>query len=358
MKILLRLAIVVAGFLAVLILLALGFRAYQQHRNEARREIRTPNGIQEGAYVAIGGIPQWIQIRGEDRGNPVLLFVHGGPGASTIPVSSSWQPWEKYFTVVQWDQRGAGRTLRQAGRAVAPTMTIDRFVNDGIEVAEYLRRRLHASKILLVGHSWGSFIGYQMAMRRPDLFSAFVGTGQLLGGENAHYVFEMRYAKLRALAVANHDDRAVAALDAMTRPEGHPDFRQVIRWSKHLGVPLDEMGNHFLIPPPFMPDFSLVDWYYYLNGYAFSGPRIEPQLGGRSLTALGRQFPIPVFFFEGTADGLTPMAPAEKFAGELEAPHKEFVRFEGANHFLPFDRADEFLSALRQRVLPVIQAKH
>jgi pimeloyl-ACP methyl ester carboxylesterase len=75
-------------------------------------------------YVKIGGIHQWIQIRGEDRDNPVILFVHGGPGGSTIPISSGWQPWEKYFTIVQWDQRGAGRTFRTTGKSVATTMTL------------------------------------------------------------------------------------------------------------------------------------------------------------------------------------------------------------------------------------------
>jgi alpha-beta hydrolase superfamily lysophospholipase len=145
-------------FSVLLIGAALGFRAYRQHENAKAMAIRTPNGIQEGMYVAIGGIQQWVQIRGEDRTNPVLLFVHGGPGASTLAISSSWQPWEKYFTVVQWDQRGTGRTYRQTGRSVASTMTVDQMTQDGIGVVEFLRAHLHKDKVVVVGHSWGSLL--------------------------------------------------------------------------------------------------------------------------------------------------------------------------------------------------------
>jgi hypothetical protein len=101
-----------ASLLAVTILAVLaigsglGFRAYRQHLSARVLAIQSPNGVQEGMYVKIGGVDQWIQIRGEDRDNPVILFVHGGPGNSTIPLSSGWQPWERYFTIVQWDQRG------------------------------------------------------------------------------------------------------------------------------------------------------------------------------------------------------------------------------------------------------------
>lgn len=100
----------IAGLLIVVVAAGLGFRAYRQHLAAEALAIRSPNGVQEGGFVVIGSIQQWVQIRGEDRNNPVLLFVHGGPGSSTLPISSGWQPWEKYFTVVQWDQRGTGRT--------------------------------------------------------------------------------------------------------------------------------------------------------------------------------------------------------------------------------------------------------
>src|SRR5213594_2959063 len=125
--------------------------------------VTTPNGIDEANYVKIGGLEQWITIRGEDRKNPVLLFLHGGPGDATNPWGyAGFRNWLKYFTVVQWDQRGAGRTFGRNGAAAASTITIERMVQDGVELAEMVTKKLHTDKIVLVGHSWGSVLGFFM----------------------------------------------------------------------------------------------------------------------------------------------------------------------------------------------------
>ena len=136
--------------------------------------------IYESGFVEIGGIEQWIQIRGADEKNPILLWVNGGPGGSTMFDSFAFEPWEKHFTVVMWDQRGEGKTFEKYGRAFAETMTVERMSEDGIEVAEYLGKRLPGAKVVLLGHSWGSILGVHMVKRRPDLFSAYVGTGQVV----------------------------------------------------------------------------------------------------------------------------------------------------------------------------------
>ena len=149
-------------------------------RNAQTYAITAPNGIDEATYVEIGAIEQWITIRGENRNNPVLLFLHGGPGDATNPWGyAAFRSWLKYFTLVQWDQRGAGRTFGRNGASSASTITPDRMVQDGIELSELLKKRLHKDKILLVGHSWGSVLGFFMVKARPDLFSAFIGTGQV-----------------------------------------------------------------------------------------------------------------------------------------------------------------------------------
>lgn len=151
-----------------------------RNRNAQDYAITTPNGIDEARYVELGGIEQWITIRGEDRKNPVLLLLHGGPGDATNPWGyAGLRSWLKNFTVVQWDQRGAGRTLGRNGPSLAPTITIERMAQDGIELAELLRKALQKYKIVLVGHSWGSTLGVFMVKARPDLFYAFVGTGQV-----------------------------------------------------------------------------------------------------------------------------------------------------------------------------------
>ncbi len=114
----------------------------------------------EARFVPLGGIQQWITIRGGDRSNPVLLFLHGGPGDAQSALTSVYSPLEKNFVLIQWDQRGAGRTLGHSNPEHQET-SLPRLVEDGIELTKYIRRYLHTNKILLVGHSWGSFLGAQ-----------------------------------------------------------------------------------------------------------------------------------------------------------------------------------------------------
>ncbi len=158
--------------------------SFVRNRNAQDYAITAPNGIDEAKYVEIGGIEQWITIRGQDRSNPVLLFLHGGPGDATNPWGyAGFRSWLKQFTVVQWDQRGAGRTLGKTGPSLGPTITIERMVQDGIELTELLRKELKQDGLILVGHSWGSILGLLMVKSRPDLFHAFVGTGRRSGAK-------------------------------------------------------------------------------------------------------------------------------------------------------------------------------
>lgn len=233
------------GLLAVMVLAVLaigsglGFRAYRQQLAARVLAIQSPDGIQEGMYVKIGGIDQWLQIRGEDRSNPVILFVHGGPGGSTIPMSSAWRPWEKYFTVVQWDQRGAGRTFRMTGDSVASTMTLAQMTQDGVEVAEFLRAHLHKDRIILIGHSWGSFLGIHIVKQRPELFQAYVGTGQVVGRQTFEKSFDLVVIRLKGLAQAAGNQQALSELATISVAPGdsikRPDI--VAKWSKALSLP-------------------------------------------------------------------------------------------------------------------------
>jgi pimeloyl-ACP methyl ester carboxylesterase len=135
--------------------------------------------IDESAFVRIGGIDQWVALQGGNRLNPAILFLHGGPAEAPSPFLDQFGPWTRDFTVLSWDQRGAGRTYGRNGDST-PDLTLDRLVDDAIEVAEYLRARLSQRKVILVGQSWGSMLGVHVLKRRPDLFHAFVGTGQFV----------------------------------------------------------------------------------------------------------------------------------------------------------------------------------
>jgi alpha/beta hydrolase fold len=148
-----------------------GWFDFFQKRSAKKYAVTGPNPVDESAYVRIGDIDQWVTIRGQDRNNPVLLILHGGPGDVTSPWGYVYfHDWEKYFTVVQWDQRGAGKTLEKSGESIASTMSIDRMMQDGLEVSAYLRQHLSQDRIVLVGHSWGSLLG--MPSSEPARFRA------------------------------------------------------------------------------------------------------------------------------------------------------------------------------------------
>jgi len=368
------------GLLAIAVLAifatgsGLAYRAYRQHLAARVLSIGSPNGVQEGMYVRIGGIDQWIQIRGEDRANPVILFVHGGPGGSTIPISSGWQSWEKFFTVVQWDQRGAGRTFRVTGESVAATMTLAQMTQDGIEVAEYLRTHLHKDRIVLIGHSWGSFLGVHIVKQRPELFLAFVGTGQLVGKQSFERQFEVTVAHLKALAQAANNVEALQELATVstaadfsktpcdtisfTTPAfGSRECDVAQKWAKALSLPsIEGFQIDGPVLPPFMPDYSLLDWYYWWRGTTFSAAQLRRRSGPMiqsDLWSLGSEFSIPVFFFEGSDDLQTPIEPARAYFDQIKAPQKQFVLFRGGGHFVAFERPDEFLARLVEHVRPL-----
>src|SRR5579871_6008615 len=186
--------------------------------------------IEESRFVTIGGIEQWISIRGADTRNPVLLILHGGPGDTQSPFTKTCEPLEQDFVVVQWDQRGAGKTrahARQAGN-----ISLELLVSDGIDLAQYLRDYLHSKSVVLVGHSWGSFLGVQIVKRRPDLFRAFVGTGQVVS--TAEMIdYQYRYALERARQTNN--DAAVTELEALGRPASG-DLNQYLKLRRWLNL--------------------------------------------------------------------------------------------------------------------------
>jgi pimeloyl-ACP methyl ester carboxylesterase len=325
--------------------------SFLRERNAKQYAIDSTKGVDEAMYVHLGGIDQWVTIRGEDRHNPVLLFVHGGPGDVTNPWSFAYfAAWERRFTVVQWDQRGAGRTLRKTGPSVASTMTLDRMAQDGIELSEFLRKHLGKDKIVLVAHSFGSILGLRMVQARPDLFYAYVGTGQV-SDETKNY--SVAYAALLEKAQAIGNQQAAAELRRIGEPpypngEGYGVQR---KWANSfegadrflpgtLGLALVAPGN------------SVRDLNDSIDGQILSGDRLVPQATSSTPKDLGLEFAVPIFFFQGTEDFTTPTALARQYLDAIKAPLKEFVPIDGG-HFAVFMNSGQFLRELVAHVLPL-----
>jgi len=323
-------------------------------RNAADYTITSPDGIDEGRYVTIGGIEQWITIRGEHRRNPVLLLLHGGPGDATNPWGyAGFHSWLEEFTVVQWDQRGAGRTLGKNGPSLGATITVERMTRDGIELAELLRTTLNQDKIVLVGHSWGSTLGVFMAKARPELFHAFVGTGQVADPARNYAV---AYAELLRAAKARGERRAVAELEEIGAPPWSDGrgYRVQRRWANLFE------GADLFISSMFglalsAPGYSTRDVNDWLEGQGLSAERLVPQTNALKADALAGEFKVPVFVFQGAEDFTTPTSLARQFVSSIRAPRKAFVAIPGGGHFAVFTQSDAFLKALDTHVLPLVK---
>lgn len=328
--------------------------SFLRARNAREYAIDPAKGVDEASYVSIGGIEQWVTIRGADRGNPVLLFLHGGPGDVTNPWSfAMFAPWEAHFTVVQWDQRGAGRTLSKSGPSIAPTMTLDRMTQDGIELTEYLCKHLGKRKVILVAHSFGTILGLRMIRERPELFFAYVGTGQV-AAETRNYTVAYEALLKKAQAVGNQP-----ALDEL-KSVGPPPYSngwgyQVQRkWANRF-----EGADRFLAGTLGLalvaPGNSVRDLNDSIDGQILSGEQLVPQTRSETMKELGLKFAIPIFFFEGTEDFTTPTELARKYLEAIQAPRKEFVPIPGG-HFAMFMNPDQFLRELVAQVAPVAGA--
>ncbi|HXM94715.1 MAG TPA: alpha/beta hydrolase [Candidatus Dormibacteraeota bacterium] len=329
--------------------------SFLRARNAQQYAISSPKGIDEASFVTVGGIEQWITIRGQDRDNPVLLFLHGGPGDVTNPWTFAlFAPWEKHFSVVQWDQRGAGRTLRKSGPAVAPTITVDRMVQDGIELAEYLRKHLGKEKIIIVGHSFGSTLGVRMAKARPDLFYAYVGTGQVADATKNYFVAYDALLK-KAQAVGNQQ-----AFDELSRVGPPPYASQppgggygVQRKWANAFEGADQFLNCTIGLTLVAPGNSVRDINDSADGQMLSGDRLVAQIKSIGPADLGLEFSIPIFVFQGEEDFTTPTALAQHYLESIKAPRKAFVPINGGGHFAVFMHSDQFLQELVMRVRPL-----
>ena len=305
-----------------------------------------PAAIDEQGFVRIGGIDQWIGVQGRDASNPAILYLHGGPAEAQSPFLKLFLPWEQDFTVANWDQRGSGKTYGRNG-ASTPDMTLDRMVEDAIEVAHHVRQRLGKRKIILVGQSWGAALGVHVVKRRPDLFGAFVGTGQPVTWASSLQNVE-RYARQQATVAGDQaalkalDDAEALPLSDMRRIQGSARWRMGPRDLEYLKIQGEFIGP----APPTTGDAA--DW---VAGGAFSIPKLIPAIFGLDLPKLGDDFALPMFVIQGREDRVTSFDAARDWVEHLHAPAKGFIPIDGG-HFACFTNGPGFAFALKTQVLP------
>lgn len=339
-------------------LLAMTLRPIMRRRNAKKLAMIAPRGIRTEQFVTLGGIEQWITIRGQDGDNPILLIVHGGPGSPYTPFNSWLVEWEQYFTIVQWEQRGAGKTFKRNGAEGCGRLSVERLVQDGIDLAEYVLKRLGKPKLILLGSSIGSIIGVVMAKQRPDLFSAYVGAEQ--NGMQQHGCPEARertYEMTKAALAKANDTRGLGLLEAMgsdrTRWTRH-QFETMNKLAVKVSSGVPNMVYDLMLPAlMFDPSLTMSDIRTIQSGMDVSMEQLFEELKSFDLARYGYDFAVPFFIFQGEGDILTPVDSARAYFDHLQAPHKEFVLIKHAGHLAEFANPAQFLQELRDRVRPV-----
>lgn len=314
-----------------------------------------PNAIASLEKVTINDSDQWITIRGQNKENPVLLFLSGGPGGSQLVTERrALGKLEESFVVVNWDQPGAGKSYNAVDQKA---LTVDRYVNDGLALAAYLRDRFQKEKIFLLGESWGSALGVWMIQKEPDLFYAFAGTGQMvafLENDLKCYHFAIDQARERG------DTKKIQALEKQGPPPYYgkgtalKESAFLLETFRYMNADpnisddgfntLQDLAGH---------EYGLLDKVNWFRGLLYTLDIVYPQLWEVDFRIQAPALEIPVFFLIGRHDVNAPPDLTEAYYQILKAPKKELIWFERSGHNPWVTEADLFSEVLVDRFLSV-----
>jgi proline iminopeptidase len=325
------------------------------------RKIVAPGGLERTEKVRIGGIDQWVSIRSRDLRNPVLLVIHGGPGWVAMP--TSWyfaHGWDEFFTVIQWDQRGAGKTyVSNDAATVAPTLTVDRMDADAEEVASWARKTLGKEKLFVLGHSWGSLLGLTLAERHPEWLHAYIGVGQ---GIDAPESERRGWAWAMAQARAAKNEEAIRDLDSIApyavgkTPVSVKDVLVQRRWLNFFG------GAAYRRPDAsfegaavnLSPEYTDEDVRQVWKAQELSVEKLLSAVLTADLSHVKR-LKTPLILFLGRHDyNVSATVAAEWFAG-VKAPSKQLVWFEQSGHEVMAEEPGKVLLSLVRHARPIAE---
>lgn len=311
-------------------------RPTQRRRRKRDLEILAPTGIRDESFRTVGGISQWVTVRGHDQMNQMLLVIHGGPGSPYTPFNSWIGSWERSFTVVQWDQRGAGHTFIRSG---APHLSLQRIVADGIELAEILVNT-HGRPLVLMGSSVGSLTASLMARNAPHLFSSLV-LANVLGPDSAarSWALSMNAARrrgsIRKLERVGQDPRA------WTAEQSQIQSKIAVQMSK--GAP--NMVYDLMLPAlMYDPTLSMSDIRKIDQGMKLSLTALYPDYSSFAFKSTDRVFEMPVLAIHGEQDIVSPISAAQDYIATITAPHTAFAGIPEAGHLVEFAASDQFLN--------------
>ena len=310
-----------------------------------------PNSIASLEKVQLGGLDQWIIIRSHDITNPILLFLHGGPGSVEGPLAYKFESeLEKYFVFVNWDQRGAGKSYSK--KIPKESMNIEQFISDTVELINILRSKFNQKKIFIVGHSWGSILGLSIVQRYPELFYAYIGIGQVVNiRENEKISYQFVYEEAKKIG----NKKALKQLEKIQPYTGEniKSLKIQRKWLAKFGGfmhgeksmwPLIKIGL-------FSPEYSIKDMFKFYKGINFSTEKLWVDMFKINFFNQVPEIKVPVYFCVGKYDYNTPFELVERYYEQLQVPKKKLIWFEKSAHNPNFEEPQKFDELLINQVL-------
>lgn len=302
-----------------------------------------PGSIAELINVPIGSHDQVLMIRGRSSDNPVLLYLTGGPGGTDIGAMRRDTGLEQEFVVVTWEQRGAGKSY--AALDPLETLTLDQMVADTIELTNYLRNRFDEDKIYLVGNSWGTTLGVLAVQQHPELFHAYVGTGQMVSQRETDIMF---YEDTLAWAERVGNAELVASL----RQHGPPPYENLLFYEQsntyehEWNVYADFDSNNEMPAILFVPEYTVIDRINAFRGFFDSAFALYPQLQNIDFRRDVPRLDVPVYIVLGAHEARGRAVLAHKWFAMLDAPSKQLIIIDHAGHRVLFDEPAEFATLM------------
>jgi pimeloyl-ACP methyl ester carboxylesterase len=297
--------------------------------------------IDKKESLIIGGITQWISLRSENIKNPIILFLHGGPGTAQISFSrKSQRRLEDSFLVINWDQRGSGRSYSRSLRK--EDMKIERFIEDTEELIEYLLKRFGQEKVYLVGQSWGTIVGAYLTAKRPDLIWAYIAIGQIVDMERGEFIsYQFTLDEARRM----NNKKAIQQLEKIGPPPyaNLNDAGVQRNWlSKFHGAAYEGTLQGVILKNISIRDLRPFDIIRFIAGAMLSLSNLEDEQNKVKILLDVPEMKVPVYFCCGRRDYNVPFELVVEYAEKLKAPQKRIIWFDHSAHLPNFEEPEQF----------------
>lgn len=303
-------------------------------------QIKGDHSISVLEQADINGSKQEIMIRGKDRENPVIIFVHGGPGCSEIPYASKYQDLlENSFTVVNYDQRASGKSYHFFEDY--SNLSSDLLVEDLLALTDYISERLGKEKVILIGHSYGTYIATQAAYQAPEKYEAYIGIGQMSDTVDSE-IDSLNYVIEQAQIAGNMDDAAhlQGLTEQISAGEMFTPRNYVIEYGGASRLIKNPDGNN--MDMLLSSEYNVLDVIRYNYGLSYSQRILLPDVVENPLPSIVTELQVPCYFIMGEYDYMTSSDAAEAYFDQIKAEHKEFISYEKSAHYPQFEEKQKF----------------